>query len=312
MQQSKKLEYRPEFKLRFLLPSYWLIWLGIFTLWLLSFSSNSFKRFLAKKITSLSAKQGSKRYHIAEVNLKLCFPEKSEQQIAEFLQLFFYYKSRIYLDYAFLWFASEKKLNKAYRIKNENELKKLKAADENIIFLTCHMLALDHGAQALSFDYPIVGLIKPMKNPLMDWLVARGRTRFNTRLYERRFGMKGVVSSVKKGDQFFYLPDEDLGNEKSEFLDFFGVQKATITALGRLAKVCNAKVLPCVPVFDDETGVYDVEFLGVLEEFPSADKIADAVVMNQVLEKMILLAPEQYMWTFRYFQTRPEGESPVY
>ena len=149
---------------------------------------------------------------------------------------FFYYKARIFLDYAFLWFANEKKLKAIYRIFNDGELNSLQSSGKNIILLTGHMLALDHGAQALSFDHHIIGLVKAMKNPVIDWLVARGRTRFNTRLYERSFGMKGIIGGIKSGDQFFYLPDEDLSDAHSEFVSFFGVQKATITALGRLAK----------------------------------------------------------------------------
>lgn len=309
---SSHPEYVPIFQSAFLFPKYWLTWFGVFILWLLMFTTSSFRNKVASMIVAVTVKKNSRQYRVVKTNLSLCFSEKTEADIEKMISRFFYYKARIFLDYAFLWFAGEKKLQKIYQVYNDDELKTLKASGGNVILLSCHMLALDHGAQALSFDYPIIGLVKAIKNPVTDWLVARGRTRFNTRLYERSFGMKGIVSSVKKGDQFFYLPDEDLGGEKSEFLPFFGVQKATITALGRLAKICDAKVVPCVPVFNDSNGKYEVRFLSSMDQYPSGDKIADAIAMNQMLEKMILLAPEQYLWSFRYFKTRPDSEPSVY
>jgi lipid A biosynthesis (KDO)2-(lauroyl)-lipid IVA acyltransferase len=306
------LEYIPKFRVRFLSPKYWLTWLGVFILWLLMFVPVSFRNKIASMVVAITIKPGSRSTKIATTNISMCFPEKTDAEIKEMVARFFYYKARIFLDYSFLWFASEKKLKTMYKIVNGDELCALKAADKNIIFLTGHMLALDHGAQSLSFDNHILGLIKTMKNPVVDWLVARGRTRFNTRLYERAFGIKGIIASVKSGDQFFYLPDEDLSESRSEFVSFFNVQKATITALGRLAKICNAKVVPCVSIFNDVSGQYEVHFLPSLSDFPSGDKIADALKMNQVLEELILMAPEQYLWTFRFFKNRPPGEPSVY
>lgn len=306
------LEYMPAFKMAYLSPKYWGTWLGVFFLWSLIYTPVSFRNSLAKIITVFSCKTNKKRYRIAKKNLLMCFPDKSEAELNAMVRKFFYFKSRIFLDYAFLWFSNEKRLKKLYVVKHDGELRGLKTLDKNIILLTCHMLALDHGAQALSFDHSVVGLIKPMKNPVTDWLVARGRTRFNTHLYERTYGMMGIISSIKSGDQFFYLPDEDLGESHSEFLPFFGVQKATITALGRLAKICDAKVLPCVSIFNDKTGQYEVHLMQSLQGYPTGDKVADALTMNQTLEKLILKAPEQYIWTFKYFKTRPEDESRVY
>lgn len=306
------LEYLPRFKMSFLKPKYWLTWFGVFVLWLLIFTPVGFRNFLARILTFFSCKTNKKRYRIAKKNLLMCFPEKSEKELNRMVRRFFYYKARIFLDYAFLWFSNEKRLKQLYVIKHDGEMRGLKTLDKNIILLTCHMLALDHGAQALSFDNNIVGLVKSMKNPVTDWLIVRGRTRFNTHLYERTYGMMGIISSIKSGSQFFYLPDEDLGESHSEFLPFFGVQKATITALGRLAKICDAKVVPCAAIFNDETGQYEVHFMPSMSQYPSGDKVADALVMNQMLEKLILKAPEQYIWTFKYFKTRPADESSVY
>ncbi|MDH5516525.1 MAG: hypothetical protein OEY36_01725 [Gammaproteobacteria bacterium] len=304
--------YLPEFKISFLLPKHWLSWFGIFLLWLMMYLPSVVKNQIARGICFLSCKTNKKRYRIAKQNLQLCFPQKTAAEIEQMVGRFFYYKARIFLDYAYVWFASEKKLSRVYQVFNDDELQAIKKSDKKVILLTCHMLGLDQGSQALSFDNEIVSMVKAMKNPLLDWVIGRGRTRFNTHVYERSYGLTGVIASVKAGDQFIYLPDEDLTGGHSEFVPFFGVQKSTITALGRLAKICDAKVVPFVSVFNDKTGVYEAHFLPSMSDYPSGDKMADTLAMNQVFEKMILQAPEQYLWTFRYFQTRPAGEPAVY
>ena len=71
-------------------------------------------------------------------------------------------------------------------------------------------------------------------------------------------------------------------------------------------------MLPCVSCYDQALRKYRVKLFPAIENFPSGDDVVDAAAMNRAIEKTILECPEQYLWTFRYFQTRPEGEAPVY
>jgi lauroyl/myristoyl acyltransferase len=147
---------------------------------------------------------------------------------------------------------------------------------------------------------------------MFDWFMAKGRTRFQGILFRREEGMRPVIRAIRKGHAFYYLPDEDLGPENSIFVPFFGVQTATIDALSRLAKVSGAAVLPFVTVYNPETGNYVARISPPLENFPSGDTVADTARMNGELEKVIRISPEQYMWSMRIFQTRPDGASPPY
>jgi KDO2-lipid IV(A) lauroyltransferase len=49
-----------------------------------------------------------------------------------------------------------------------------------------------------------------------------------------------------------------------------------------------------------------------LEEFPAGDDLVDVTRINQIIEKFILLQPDQYLWAHRRFKNRPEGESDLY
>ena len=97
---------------------------------------------------------------------------------------------------------------------------------------------------AISMDYSANGPYKVMRNPVIDWKIANGRLRFGSKngskLFTREDGLRPLIRETRAGKILIYLADEDLGAENSIFVPFFGVQKATIPVLGRLAKSCDA------------------------------------------------------------------------
>ena len=64
--------------------------------------------------------------------------------------------------------------------------------------------------------------------------------------------------------------------------------------------------------FNAAAGRYVVKIDKALENFPSGDAAKDAAAINQSLEQLIRLAPEQYMWSLRIFQTFQDGSPPPY
>ena len=82
--------------------------------------------------------------------------------------------------------------------------------------------------------------------------------------------------------------------------------------LGRLAKLCDAVVLPCVSCYQPDEQRYIVKLFPAMENMPGGDEMQDSEKMNKAIEQAILECPIQYLWTLRYFQTRPPGEASVY
>lgn len=119
-----------------------------------------------------------------------------------------------------------------------------------------------------------------------------------------------MLRGLAQGLVFYYLPDEDLGPRHSVFAPFFGIPAATLPTLGRLASAAEAAVIPCytrlVP------GGYEVRLDPPLADFPTGDPVADATRMNAEIERALRTMPEQYLWTFKLFKTRPPGETHPY
>ncbi len=304
--------YPGPFRRAFLLPRYWPTWVALGLLWLLTQLPGGLRRALGRCLGDLIYARNAKRRRFVHLNLAWCFPARSEAEREALARGYFRTMAQSLLDYGLLWWGSERRLDHTLRLEGAEHLERARAEGRAVILLTSHNVALDFGAAALTRHFPSVGLIKEARNPLLEWMSARGRTRFKGTLYRREEGMRPVVRAVRHGHAFYYLPDEDLGPERSVFVPFFGVPTATITALSKLARMTHAAVLPYTTIYHPEQGRYVAHVYPPLPDFPGDDETRDAVRMRQELEKLILLAPEQYMWSLRLFQTRPDGEPNPY
>lgn len=304
--------HRPRFRIAFLAPRFWPTWVALGLLRLLSWLPWQGRSAMAR-LFGIFARLGTrKRRAIAQVNLRLCFPDLSDAARAQMLQAHFRYRLRSVVDYGVLWWGSARRIRKLVRIRGEEHLRLPYSAGRAVILLTCHSLMLDFGAAALVQRYRGVGLVKPARNPLADWVMQRGRQRFLSVLYTRQQGLRPIIATLRQGAFFYYLPDEDHGERSTTFAPFFGVPAATLTTLSRLARITDAVVLPAYTRYVPRTGYYEQVLMPPLQGFPSGDLETDAALMNRAIEGLIRLAPEQYMWTMRRFRTRPGGGANPY
>jgi len=309
---SQKSPSMPVFKFGFIHPKFWLTWFGLLLFFLFSLLPLSVINLVGERLGEYAAKKNKKRFNIAKVNLSLCFPEKTEAEIEIMVLEHFRAYIRGLMQYGLIWWAPKSRLDKYINVEGFERIDQLLDQKKNIILLTCHSAGLEFTGIALSMRYACSGPYKPMRNELINWLVARGRARLGTITYTREEGFRPLIRDTRKGRLLIYLADEDLGSDVSIFAPFFGVQKATISVLGRLAKSCDAAVLPCIACYDKEKSKYVIKLLPEMANFPNGDDVSNAAAMNVVVEDMIAQCPVQYFWNLRIFQTRPEGEASVY
>ncbi len=307
--------YRPRFTRRLLALRQWPVWLGLGLYRLLALLPRRSRAALGARVGDLIRLGNPRRRHVVEVNLELCFPELRREERERMARDYFRRLAQSSLDYGSLWWGGAARLERLVSVEGMEHLQRCRERGRPVILLTCHSVALDFGATAITRHFPTVGLVKPLRNPVIEWLMSRGRTRYRGRLFLRRDGLRPIVRALRRGEIFYYLPDEDLTHVKGGewiFAPFFGVPTATITALGRLARITGAVVIPCISRYLPERGGYRVALGAPLEDFPTGDPVADTIRMNRELEEMIRRHPEQYMWSLRLFKTRPGGEPSPY
>lgn len=199
------------------------------------------------------------------------------------------------------------------RYRNKHYLDDALAAGEKVIILYPHFTAFEMAVYALNQDVPLISMYSHQKNKMLDEQILKGRNRYNNVfLIGRTEGLRALVKQFRKSSApFLYLPDQDFGRNDSVFVDFFGIQTATITGLSRIAALANAKVIPAIPVREADNTV-TLHFYPAWESFPSEDAQADAQRMNRFIEDRVREHPEQYFWLHKRFKTRPEGSPDFY
>jgi len=304
--------HAPVFKRSFLHPRHWGTWLLFGIVYLSHLLPNKWRYNIGGAIGDLFRKLNKKRYSIAAQNVAVCFPEMSELERAQLLKEHYRSYGRGIVDLGVIWWASTKRLDRMTHFNGLENLLNAVDRGERVIVFTPHAVGLDFGGIMVSRYVNTIAMMKSLANPLQDWFVSRGRCRFNGAVYLRERGLRPLLRGVRQNRLCFYMPDEDFGDRQSVFVPFFGVPAATLTTLGRMAESTGAIVMPCFSrILPDGRG-YEVDIDPPMENFPSGDDIEDARRMNAVLEDGIERAPEQYMWTLRWFKSRPEGEAPIY
>ena len=285
------------------------IYLAVGLFWLLHWLPLQVTRAIGGVLGRVLYVFGHERREVAKINLRLCFPDKSEAEIDHLARAHVIAFSCAALDRVFAWWSSAARLRRLCRVTGIEHLKD--PAGRPVIMLCPHFVGLDAAATRLSMDVLACTVYSTQKNKVINRLLYRGRTRFNeTIMLSRQDGMRKIVKALKDGYPFFYLPDQDFGPKESIFVPFFGVQAATIPALSRLVRLTGACVVPVI-VRQVATG-YDVEVMPPWENFPGASVEEDTAYMNRFIESQVLRMPEQYFWLHKRFKTRPPGEQRFY
>lgn len=263
-------------------------------------------------IGALLLHSNEKRRNIARKNLSIVFPDDNEEQIEKRVTKSFYWQGVGLAEYSLLFFASKQRLRKYIVLDGFDQLDAANGQEQNVVLLLLHCSMLDLAPFALGDRYTVYGSYKPVKNALLDWFVRRARCRSVAFVVAREEGMMKLVKSLLPGKLLIFLPDEDLGEKHADFADFFGVKKATLNTPARIAKMKSAKSFPCFAYFDRQDRKYHIQVSPEIGGFPASESERSAEKLNAALEEAIAVAPEQYMWTLKYFKTRPENADNIY
>jgi KDO2-lipid IV(A) lauroyltransferase len=254
----------------------------------------------------------SRRKRIVHINLKLCFPEWSDKRREDVAQKHFRHAIRSYLERSVQWFGSAKKLEKLIQLDSAIDL-----TDPNLpptLFLGLHFVGIEAGSIFLNYSLKrqCGSLYQPMSNPELEEVAKAARARFGADMASRADSARIVLRWLRDGKPVMLGADMDYGARNSTFVPFFGVPTCTLTAVGRLAKVGHAQVVPFIGEVLPNYKGYRLKVFKPWENYPTGDDDADARRMNAFLEEQIPLMPEQYYWVHKRFKTRPPGEPSVY
>ncbi|KMY85544.1 Lipid A biosynthesis lauroyl acyltransferase [Candidatus Paraburkholderia calva] len=253
----------------------------------------------------------SRRKRIVHTNLKLCFPEWSDEKREDIAQKHFRHAIRSYVERSVQWFGSAKKLEKLIQLDSAIDL-----TDPDLpptLFLGFHFVGIEAGSIFLNYSLrrQCGSLYQPFSNPQIEELAKTQRARFGADMASRADSARIVLRWLRDRKPVMLGADMDYGMRNSTFMPFFGIETCTLTAVGRLTKTGKAQVVPFIGEVLPNYKGYRLKIFKPWENYPTGDE-ADARRMNAFLEEQIPHMPEQYYWVHKRFKTRPEGQPSFY
>ena len=190
-------------------------------------------------------------------------------------------------------------------IKNANGLDLVRRElnqGKSIIFLTPHIgnfeIALKYTATQLE-NYKFTVLYKPSKDDFLETMMKEGRGEANiTPVPTNRHGVMALIKAVRRGEIVGILPDNVASSGDGVWVNFFGEPVYAMTLATKMTLMENtATFLVSSTRYNDGFSVKYIPFVP-----QSVDLVEVIQDMYHQFEKMILIAPSQYYWSYDRFR----------
>jgi len=297
---------------RYLGPQYWLMWLGLGFLRLISTLPLRLHQWTGNTLGLLTYYLLPAQRRITRINIRLCFPHltvKEQRKLALASQQAI---AIALFDSALSWWGRDTRLRKLYRAEGLEHLQAAQKAGKGVLLLGGHYTTLEISGRLLALEnIEVHPTYRPAHNKLFEAMMSFSRKKLFSDLLPSK-DMRRIVRVLKRNGICWYAPDQDFGREGSVFAPFMGVPAASLTVTARLARISGSPVVPFSSQRLADGKGYVIRIKPALENFPSDDDLADATRINQIIADNIKDAPEQYLWLHRRFKTRPFGEPQLY
>ena len=296
-------------KPRLWLPQYWPTWFGLGVFRVITELPWSVQRILARALGAVAFHIVPIRRHVVLVNLRLCFPEKSDDEIRAIARAHYHSLALGIFETCCGWWAKTSRLP-AHRIVGREHLARAVESKKGVVLLTAHFTTLELCARMMNEQFELGCLFRDPNNPVLAAQMRVQRER-HVSIAIHFDDLKGLIRALRSGHAIWYAPDQGKRTKSSEILPFFGIPAITNTATGKLAALTHSPVIPYFARRDPD-GTYTLTVLPPLENFPSASADADAIRINELIEQHVRQAPEQYLWVHKRFKARGPGYPEVY
>ncbi|WP_370476424.1 lysophospholipid acyltransferase family protein [Tamlana flava] len=250
------------------------------------------------------------RKKVVSDNLKLVFPDKSEVELKRIKKKFYKHLCDMFLEMAKTLSITKAEMQKRFKIKNPEELRRLESLNKSIILMYGHYASWEWSVEIQNhINFEGFGVYKKLANKYFDKLARDIRSKFKTTLISTKETIATINQNEAKGIKSIvaFISDQSPRLSKDVYWgEFMGVKVPSFTGAERLAKKLDLTIA-YLKVNKVKRGYYEAEFMTLTEE---PKKYKDYKVTDMFLrevEKQIYEAPEYYFWTHKRWKHQAKG-----
>ncbi|MDT0689780.1 lysophospholipid acyltransferase family protein [Salegentibacter sp. F188] len=255
------------------------------------------------------------RKKVVEENLKLVFPEKSEEERLRIRKKFYSHMCDMFLEMIKTLTISEKELRKRFKFTNPEEVLRLQDNDKSIMMMCGHYASYEWmiALQLYGLKITAYGIYKKIKNPHFDKLVRDIRGRFKGKLISTTKATMTITKHESENKRAIYamVADQSPKLIKSKYwADFMNIKAPVFVGAEKLAREFDMAVL-YLNVEKVSRGHYVATLINITDS--AAQEPAHKVTRTylDLLETQIRQKPEFYLWTHKRWKHSgnpiPEG-----
>jgi KDO2-lipid IV(A) lauroyltransferase len=247
------------------------------------------------------------RKKVVQDNLKLVFPEKSEDDLVEITKKFYQHLCDMIVESIKSMNISLDSMKARYKFNNLDIIKNFEKQNKNIVLMCAH-----YGSWEWIFilqtytTHRSYAIYKRLQNTYFDRLVKSIRARYNSYLITTKETFSVLETAKKNGILFMggFASDQSPKKHKARhWANFMGINVPVHTGAEALAKKLDVPVV-FFAVERVKRGYYEATFQ-TLAETPKDFKdyeITDRFL--ELVENQIKQAPEYYLWTHKRWKHR--------
>ena len=250
---------------------------------------------------------------VTRLNLKAAYPEMDAKQRKKTGRASMTHYVKGIFEAGMLWHWPLERLYGLFdEVQGMEQLDELISAGNGLIVAAPHYGSWEMLNLYLHSKGEAAILYKPSKHPDIDALLTQKRARAGAEMVAATGkGLRRMYQLLKEGYFVALLPDQEPTGGGGQFAPFFGVEALTGVLLPRMAQRTGAPVVfavcerrkggrYCVHLFTTDPSIYSEDMREALTE------------VNRRIEQCIEVDREQYLWAYKRFRNRPEGEKSFY
>ena len=251
---------------------------------------------------------------LCRMNIATAFPEKSREEVNHIARKSL--ENLVLTLLEFLWIRKhpeklEELIDTSLLDACAREGQEKRSSGNGVIFITPHLGNWEFSGRLLAqlYHFPMATIVRKARNPYLDELVSSGRKgEDSVEIIHSEGAARGMNRALQNGKCIGILIDQNTkGRDGGIFVNLFGMPVPMSRAPAVLGRKKN-----CFIAIGTTLRKEDGKFYSILRKLPKdaaaceSDEELIQLIADE-MEKLIRLAPEQYLWLYKRFQYIPEG-----
>jgi len=244
-------------------------------------------------------------------NLSNCFPQLSEKDINALAGKSMRHWGMTICETPVIWRRGKDSLKLIKHIEGREQIDQAIAQGKGVIIVSPHLGNWELVGYWAGTLGSITTLYQPPRRFDVDDLLQEVRAKTGATLVPTNArGVASLIKALKRGELIGVLPDMEPDTNGGIFAPFFGIPALTMTLIHNLVQRSGAAVF--IGFAQRIPKGFNIIFVEPGAEINNDDPQVSVTELNQTVEKLVNMAPEQYQWEYKRFKRRPDGMEKLY